>query len=541
MPELRLSIDNLKFALSHLQKHKNSSIFPHPFAFNYIDEKTLDWMSKRSVFEWMPSQSIKMLSPKISGDKISGFRTAVQLDPLDTLFYTALTIQAGEVLEKSRIPISENIVFSYRFEKNEDNSSFYSESGYSKLLEQAKALASENNFVIQADIANFFPSIYLHDIEQSINDAMGEDYTRAFSTFFKRINVFKTVGVLPVSTKASMYISNIVLNDLDKLLIANGIKFCRFADDFRIFTASREEAYQKLYALAQLLQGRLNLNLQESKTVIWKSQDYLTFLELGGETSDLTVKTKEFKSLLAERVFNEVEFDVVLYIDDEDENQKSIEYDELDDETKGKIDQLHFQTVLEQAFAEDKFNYKALKDLLFHFSKIKYLPVLDIILDNFDKSFPVTDSVMRYLSGLLLNGKIQGEEAVQVKQKLMNLISENSYVSHIPFYKVWILEALSHCHNVMNTADESVLVTMFDTEKDLARQSIIKILGQRKCKHWFRSKTQSFSGFNSGEKLAFLLGYKNCGFPADESNPFLKSIKGLMDEKNMYGLEIIKI
>jgi len=79
---------------------------------------------------------------------------------------------------------------------------------------------------------------------------------------------------LPVGGPAARLLSEILLNRVDHLLHAEGLTFCRFADDYRLFTDSREEAYEVLRFLTEKLLQNEGLTLQRAKTQIITSNDY---------------------------------------------------------------------------------------------------------------------------------------------------------------------------------------------------------------------------------------------------------------------------
>jgi hypothetical protein len=84
---------------------------------------------------------------------------------------------------------------------------------------------------------------------------------------------------LPVGGPASRLLAELALNGVDKLMRAEGIHFCRFTDDYRIFCQTREEAYQRLIFLSEKLFNE-GLSLQKNKTRILTSKEFLNELKL---------------------------------------------------------------------------------------------------------------------------------------------------------------------------------------------------------------------------------------------------------------------
>ena len=61
-------------------------------------------------------------------------------------------------------------------------------------------------------------------------------------------------------------LSELLLHPLDKLLLAEGIAFCRYADDYHLFTDSQEAGFDALRFLSEKLVQNLGLTLQRAKT-----------------------------------------------------------------------------------------------------------------------------------------------------------------------------------------------------------------------------------------------------------------------------------
>jgi Reverse transcriptase (RNA-dependent DNA polymerase) len=74
---------------------------------------------------------------------------------------------------------------------------------------------------------------------------------------------------------AARILSELVLNQIDRLLELEGIVFCRFADDFHIFCKSNEDAYARLIFLSEKLLRNQGLQLQKSKTRIMSSAEFI--------------------------------------------------------------------------------------------------------------------------------------------------------------------------------------------------------------------------------------------------------------------------
>jgi Reverse transcriptase (RNA-dependent DNA polymerase) len=65
-----------------------------------------------------------------------------------------------------------------------------------------------------------------------------------------------------------------------------GVKFCRFADDFHIFCDSNEEAYSRLIFLSEKLLRTQGLQLQKSKTRVMSNAEFIATNPLAPNEDD---------------------------------------------------------------------------------------------------------------------------------------------------------------------------------------------------------------------------------------------------------------
>ncbi len=139
--------------------------------------------------------------------------------------------------------------------------------------------------VVDADIKTFFDSID-HDVVMSrvrarIADGRVLDLFEAFLVAGVMENGKVTVASAgtPQGGVVSAWMSNLVLDDLDKALEQAGFRHVRYADDFVVLCRSREDAEQALVLVKRVLDS-LKLQLHETKTRlsdVWKGFEFLRF------------------------------------------------------------------------------------------------------------------------------------------------------------------------------------------------------------------------------------------------------------------------
>ncbi len=112
----------LEWSLNHLKKYYDSDFYPKLFEFKAIAhnwDNVKNYILSLDIENYIPSSPVLNLAYK---SNIS-FRVVHQLDPIDSLIFTALVYEVSEKIENYRIPESEMIACSYRV-KTDFNSFF---------------------------------------------------------------------------------------------------------------------------------------------------------------------------------------------------------------------------------------------------------------------------------------------------------------------------------------------------------------------------------------------------------------------------------
>ena len=126
-------------------------------------------------------------------------------------------------------------------------------------------------FVIDADIASFFDRIDHQVVMSRVRKRVAD------GRVLKLIEAFLTAGIAeagvvsvasegtPQGGVISPWLSNLVLDDLDKAIESKGWRHVRYADDFVVLCSTRTEAEEALVFIKEVL-GGLKLALHETKT-----------------------------------------------------------------------------------------------------------------------------------------------------------------------------------------------------------------------------------------------------------------------------------
>lgn len=504
---LKLQETSLDWALKHIENYGDTDIFPLPFEFNAIrhlwERDIRPWIRDMNLLEWELRSFRRLLTPKHR----YGFRISTQLDPIDSIIYTSLIYEIGSDLEKSRIEKSQHISFSHRFEPNNLGRFFDPNFNWSAFQQYSLELcdSGEFNYVLVADIADFYPRIYSHPLEQSLARSTNKsNHVIALKRCFSQLNGSVSYGI-PVGQAASRLLAELILDDIDRGLLVEGIKHCRYVDDFRIFVKNEREALQSLGIIANLLFENQGLTLQQHKTKILSIDEFKKIVLKTEQDTEIERLAEKFHEILKE-------LDLDLYDD--------VDYNDLGQEAQEEINRLNLEEILEEHITtSEDIDIPLVRFILGRLSQINNPNSIEVLIKNIDKLYPVFKDVLKYIQS------IDVEEEVKriVGAQLIDLINETSLVGHLEFNRLWLFNTFTKDNQWDN---ELKFATLFNScPDDYSQRKLILALGRSHQDFWFRSKRRYITQMTPWVKRAFLAA-SSC-LPGDQADHWYKSVPGL--------------
>lgn len=150
---------------------------------------------------------------------------------------------------------------------------------YENIEKRSIQLVLEYKYLLIADIADFYNSIYTHSIpwalqgkEKAKKNRNKDNLGNKLDKIFQALNYGQTNGI-PTGNSISDFISEIILRKIDQTLTqkleSKNIKYkiLRYRDDYRIFTNSQEDGENILKILSEILL-EFGLSLNSQKTII---------------------------------------------------------------------------------------------------------------------------------------------------------------------------------------------------------------------------------------------------------------------------------
>jgi hypothetical protein len=503
---LRLSDASIEWALRHVVSRGDTDIFPLPFEYSAITE---DWDAVKPLLlqdldAWAVRPHRKALTPKHS----LGLRPATQLDPLDTLVYTALVWEIGEEFESVRVPKDEGRVFSYRFLPDAEGQLYDPDTNYESFRLRSLDLAkgAKSSFVVMTDIADFFPRIYSHPMENAMRAASARpDHARVLTKIISAWNMGVSYGI-PTGPSASRLISEVSVADVDQALLAEQINFCRFSDDYRLFVPNERAARESLTFLANVLYSNHGLTLQESKTEIIPVDEFADRFERAERDRERHELSENFRTLAEAIGMSSGRYEM------------QIEYDDLDESLRQIVDSLNLWAIVErESKAERPLDIPMMRFVL---GRIRQLGLVDedaILLREVERFAPVFREVVE---ALVAQRGLSSEQLTSLGRNLLELF-DHSAVGHLGYHREWLLTPFVN-EAVFNHTE--FLIQAHDRFSDEnTRRAITLALGRGGVWHWFKTRKQQVFEMSPWSRRAFL--YAASCLPGDESNHWYQSLR----------------
>ncbi|MFE9649325.1 reverse transcriptase domain-containing protein [Streptomyces sp. NPDC006365] len=163
------------------------------------------------------------------------------------------------------MPIGERVFYRALVNLLEDDLPKYERSGEAfDDFEQGPIVSDEVDFVIKADIANYFSSIDHELLSREIVNRSGrQEVAQVLSSFWRSL-FDRGVGI-PQMSEPSKLLAELLTENLHRSLIRRGLQVWRYADDFRIGVKTRSDCVSALDAMHEESRS-LGLSLNDWKT-----------------------------------------------------------------------------------------------------------------------------------------------------------------------------------------------------------------------------------------------------------------------------------
>ena len=296
---------------------------------------------------------------------------------------------------------------------------------------------------------------------------------------------------LPVGGPASRLLAELVLNTVDKQLRSEGMCFCRFVDDYRLFCATKEEAYERLI----LLSGKLfneGLSLQKNKTRILTAKEFTDEVNLllkAHQTAEENL-TEEDRLLRMS-----IHFDP--YSDTRVDDYEKLKEQVADVDIVGTLARELDKTRIDATITKQALSALRVLDA----EPRKQILSMALQPDNLQTLAPVFPRLMTVLRGIYL--ELDEETQDLVDDALMGLVTANSYIVKLDLNLGYLIQVL---RRRSTRTKETLFVKVFKMyPSPLVRREIILAMADWGHNHWLTDLKKRFNGLSKWERRAYIV------------------------------------
>lgn len=474
-----LSNESIEWSISHIRRYGDTDLLPVPFEYDAIKHS---WSYLRneianidlSSYECRPYR--RFLVPK----QFSGYRVAIQLDPIDAIIYTALAYEACNLIEKYRVPIERKVACSYRVEIGSKGELFKKNNGWDDFHNMSRELANSGKFgqIVIADIADFYNHIEHHRVRNALEYAgVNEDRAKNIENFLMNLTRGHSQAI-PIGPAASIVFAEACLSDVDNFLLRKGYIHTRYVDDFRIFCKDINQANSVLHDLTEYLFTSHRLTLQTHKTRIYQVNEFI-----GNELID----PEELEKASTKEKINST-IDSLSYYSDFDEY-----FDEPDE---NEIIRENLVDMFKDSLKRNPLHLGLAKYLLRRATALRTGVLREIVLDNINNLIPVFREVVLYIIATT-----QDKYSQSIGNRFIEECKKTDYY-FLRFVQIWITELFIKKMN--NSMSEITTKLCEDFNSNLGCRQFALLAKQNKFVDWVREQKETWQNNTPWDRRAII-------------------------------------
>lgn len=510
---------HMELAIQNIVKHGDTDIFPFPIENHAFFDRRVELIELLLDYHANFDDYLARFSPRhassLTPAGYSGFRWATQLDPIWNAYFLGCVLSIAQPIEATRIPKEQEIIFSYRYAPDPQSGDLFDRDYYwVRFMEKSLNLIKDYKYVVICDISEFYPRLSHHRLENALQHiGVNSDAPHRIIEFLSNFSNSRSFG-LPIGGPAARILSELTLNQIDRLLRDKRITFVRFADDFHLFSNSQEEAYQQLIFLSEKLFLNQGLSLQKSKTRILTASEFKATSPIrGGEVqANEEQEDKDVAALLPARsIFKfSIRFDPYSPTAEDD-------YEELKRDLR-RFDIIGLLTSeLQKSRIHTALAKKIIQAVRFLDGHVRDEAILSI-LNNCEILYPIFSSVLILLDKIFTD--LSGVTQQQAIEKIRKLIATQSHIMRVDVHVAYAIRVLAH---VGDEETQALLERLFEERTSpIIRRDIILTIAKWRGWHWLSDLRNRFRELSGPERRAFIIASYVLG---DEGTHWRKNIR----------------
>lgn len=495
---MKLTKKSVEWAIKHISKRNDTDIFPKQLEIDAVQqfpEGIIDYLCGIDVNDYPWKDSRRFIIPKSE----NSYRIATQLHIIDSIMLAAIVYEFGKKIEKRRVPISENSVFSSRFKPTKSGKFYRDDIGWNQFWTECKRLSSQYPYATCLDISDFYNQIYHHTIEQQLNECkIPHEVSSAIMKLLGNITTKSSRGI-PIGPHASHLLAELALIPFDDSLRTRGLKYCRYCDDIVVFSKDQVDVKIAVYIIAEILDKQQRLVLQQQKTKIMSNFEFSILCDSNITSSPVNESEREIAEIFTKRNIDPYSYISITLLTEE---ERSV----LSEERIGSI--------INEALS-DNLNFQKIKWLFRRLAQIGTPNALKICLTRYQELLPALNDIMQYFLSVAIASRAKHYD---IGEQLLFLLNDRLIKSN-DFFQLCILSLFSSTSQFDNI---TTLVSLFDNASSNVQREILLATIPSHSSSWISEHREKYQSMSPWCKRAFLLATSI--LPCDQKTVFLKKI-----------------
>ena len=492
---MTLNPASLEWAIDFVAAHSDGDLFPKlPEIEAAVAQKAnlVALLANKPLATFKPSACRRFIVPK---DEIS-YRQATQLDPQDSIIFSAIVHQYGASVEARRLQPS--LVYSYRFNPTSTDGLYGQPTAWNDFWRKADLLSRTCTHILYCDIADFYNQVYHHTVE---NQLIASSWPNQVIKWVIALLESTTAGVsrgVPIGPHASHLIAEATLIPIDNSLNQTGLTFLRYADDIIFFCNSDAERRTALATAANILDKQQRLMLQRHKT---KYYDPGTFQTLCAQ-------------MIEDRPINKTESDLLQIVRKYSGGNpyRTITYNQITPEDWQQISEKTIREIIEAYLSYPNIDYIRLRWFYRRLSQIGHPGAISVSLEHLERLGPCFANICFYLSSVQ---SVDDSTWRNIGERLLDLLNHPD-VKQNEYFRLSILSLFGRNSSINHFA---TLAKLYQASDPFVRREILLAARANRAFDWIRELKEAFPLMDPWQKSAYL--YCVSGLPADEKKYFI--------------------
>lgn len=505
---MKLNQQSIQWALEHLKKESDTDLFPKPVEIDIMyDQKDALTSILENIdigsYVWNPYRRFIIPKGELS------YRIVTQLNPIDSVFMSAIIYEYGQLIEQKRIPLSENRVFSYRFSPDTTGELYANQHSWREFWSLCINKAQNYGCIACLDISDFYNQIYHHTVENMLIDVgFPNEVKKSIMNLLEYLTQTVSRGV-PIGPHFSHLIAEMSLIPIDESMLVHGINFCRYADDIIIFAKDDKEARANTYKIAEIIDRQQRLILQRQKTRIYSNSDFIEYSASMLKDNPLDIQESEMLEVINKYSNNDPYARIP---------HNNLTTDERMIFSKEKV------TALIEKYLLPVFpDYPRLRWLFRRLTQIGVGEAVSYCVENMDILIPAISDVCQYL--ISASDNYTGEWQ-SLGNKVIELLDSELFKAN-EFFQITLLN-LFVCNTKLNHIQQ--ISSMYSHSSENMKRKVILFAFNNKAVSFIRELKETYPSMNDWNRRAYIIC---CSIlPHDERKHFLKYAKSFLSPNN---------